>query len=642
MGVEHVAVHSDADADAPHLEGAVARVRVGPAPAAQSYLNADALISAALSMACDAVHPGYGFLSENAVFAAAVERAGLTFIGPTPDTIAAMGDKAAAKAMMARAGVPVVPGSVDASDDPTVIAAQLSQVGYPTLLKPVAGGGGKGMTVIESGSGSDAVASAIRTARAAFGDGRLLVERYVRNPRHVEVQVFGDGRGDVVHLFERECSLQRRHQKIVEEAPAAMLPRPLREALIEAALRGARAISYRNAGTFEFIVGEDGAFYFLEVNTRLQVEHPVTEAITGLDLVEWQLRVAAGEPLPLSQEEIRAAGHAIECRVYAEDAADGFRPAPGEVRKLRWPGGIRVESAVEENTVVPPDYDPMIAKLIIHGNDRSAALAAMCAAIDETAIVGLTTNLGFLRKLLKAPEVVAGEAGTNFIDTGLSRWLDALPAGDAAAAAAAAIAFAASQPAGACSPWRTALASDRATLDGDAPLGRIFLADEERHFIARIRALDAGCAVIDLDGEAGLYAIPIERCDGLLKGRVNGHTWYALVEPDAVDMTLAGTRKRFSRVPVASQMVDAGDGVAITQMPGVVVALGAAVGDRVTRGQMLAVVEAMKFENPVAAPRDGIVVAVDCAIGEQVKAGQVLVRLENEADEIAAEPEATR
>jgi propionyl-CoA carboxylase alpha chain/3-methylcrotonyl-CoA carboxylase alpha subunit len=543
-----------------------------------------------------------------------------------------MGDKATAKTIMAKAGVPVVPGATDASDDPARIAAQLAEVGYPALLKPVAGGGGKGMMVIESGDGRDAVESAIRTARASFGDGRLLVERFVRNPRHVEVQVFGDGRGEVVHLYERECSLQRRHQKIVEEAPAAMLPALLRAGLVDAAVRGARAISYRNAGTFEFIVGDDGAFYFLEVNTRLQVEHPVTEAITGLDLVEWQLRIAAGEPLPLSQQDISAAGHAIECRVYAEDPAAGFRPAPGRVARVRWPVDVRVESAVEDGTAVPPDYDPMIAKLIVHAHDRAAAISAMRSAIDDSTVVGLTANLGFLRNLMAAPEVAAGEAGTGFIDATLSRLVGELPDSEALAAAAAAVAFSTMPEEGtACSPWQMARPHDRAALDDDAPLGRILLVDGEQKHVARIKSLDPTGAVVALDGAAGCRAVSAEGRDGLLGGSVGGLNWHGLVEADAVEITIAGTRLRFGRRPASSQLVDAADGAASAQMPGVVVAIGVSVGDRVTRGQMLAVVEAMKFENPVAAPRDGIVVEIACAVGDQVGAGQVLVRLEDEA-----------
>ena len=637
MAIEYVAVYSDADSGAPHVEGAAVRVAIGPAAAARSYLDGDALIRAALSTGCDALHPGYGFLSENSGFATAVEAAGLVFIGPAPGTIADMGDKATAKAIMAKAGVPVVPGSTEASDDPERILTLLARDGYPALLKPVAGGGGKGMTVVESRDGRAAVESAIRTARAAFGDGRLLVERFVRNPRHVEVQVFGDGRGSVVHLFERECSLQRRHQKIVEEAPAASLPRSLRDALIAAAVRGAGAISYRNAGTFEFIVGEDGAFYFLEVNTRLQVEHTVTEAITGLDLVEWQLRIAAGEPLPLSQEAIRSIGHAIECRVYAEDPAAGFRPAPGRVGRVRWPGDARIESAVEDGTAVPPDYDPMIAKLIVHAQDRPAAIEAMSAAILDTAVVGLTTNLGFLHRLLTAPEVVAGEAGTGFIDAALPRLLLEVPECDALAAAAAAIAFAAMPKEGtARSPWQAPRPHDRTLLDADAPLGRIVLARGDSSHVAGLHAIDRDSITVSVGSGANMLTVSVGCADGLIGGAVAGRRWHALVEPESVNITIAGTHLRFDRRPAAADALVDAAGDATAQVPGVVVALAVVAGERVTRGQVLAVVEAMKFENPVTAPRDGIVAEVACAVGDQVRAGQVLVRLEDQVDAAVA------
>lgn len=637
MGVEYVAVYSEADRDAPHVEGSVARVPIGPAAAALSYLDGDALVRAALSTGCQAVHPGYGFLSENPGFAEAVEAAGLVFIGPAPGTIAEMGDKATAKAIMMKAGVSVVPGSTEASDDPTTVASLLVQVGYPALLKPATGGGGKGMTVVESGDGHAAIESAIRTARAAFGDGRLLVEHFVRNPRHVEVQVFGDGRGEVVHLFERECSLQRRHQKIVEEAPAAMLPRELREALIEAAVRGARAISYRNAGTFEFIVGDDGSFYFLEVNTRLQVEHPVTEAITGLDLVEWQLRVAAGEPLPLSQDEIRSTGHAIECRIYAEDPVADFRPAPGRVGQVFWPADTRVESAVENGSAVPPEYDPMIAKLIVHAQDRPAAIGRMRVAVEGTAIAGLTTNLGFLQRLLAAPEVAAGEAATGFIDTALQDLLKEPSMSDVLAAAGAAVAFSGMPEAGsACSPWCTARLHDRTALDVDAPFGAVFLVYRGERHVVRLRALDNSGAVVAVGDAKEIRTVSVYRNERLLGGTVGGRRWYALVDADAVDMTIDGTRVRLDRRPAVADASAGAVGAAIAQMPGVIVALGAEIGEVVSCGQVLVVVEAMKFENPITAPRDGVVAEVTCAVGDQVKAGQVLVRLEDDTNDTAA------
>lgn len=635
LGIDYVAVYSQADRDAPHLDGAIASIPIGPAAAARSYLDAEKLIAVARDTGCEAVHPGYGFLSENAAFATAVEAAGLAFIGPTPKTIADMGDKATAKRLMAAAGVPTVPGSDGASDDPAAIEAALAEVGSPALLKPVAGGGGKGMAVFRSGDGRAAIESAIRTAWSSFGDGRLLVERYVTAPRHVEVQVFGDGKGEVVHLHERECSLQRRHQKVVEEAPAAFLSDDLRARLLDAATRGARAIAYRNAGTFEFIVGADGAFFFLEVNTRLQVEHPVTEEITGLDLVEWQLRIAAGEGLPRAQADIRVSGHAVECRLYAEDPAAAFRPAPGTVAALRWPAGIRVESAVRAGGSVPPDYDPMIAKLIVHGADRDAALARMRAALAETAILGLTTNLGFLARLLADPVVQADGADTGFVDEALPRLVEMPDAHDILAVAAAALACPV-EGEGASSPWHGPglgnLGGDRGALDPAAPMGRIGFVMDGKWRITRLRAIDAAHAVIDVGGEGGggvvrLRSVTMHRDGHLVRGMLGGRPWAAAVGADAIEIAIAGTRARVERALEALDGAADGDGAVASEMPGVVVALQVAVGDAVARGDTLAIVEAMKFETPIVAPREGIVAAIDCAVGTSVRAGQILIQI---------------
>ncbi|MTJ80966.1 MAG: ATP-grasp domain-containing protein, partial [Telmatospirillum sp.] len=437
LGIETVAVHSKADRTSAHLDEADGREVIGGAAAIDSYLNGAAILAAARRTGCDALHPGYGFLSENAAFAQATGDAGLIFIGPPPDVIAAMGDKAEAKRRVAAAGVPVVPGSEEASEHPAEIRDACHRIGYPVILKPVAGGGGKGMTVVRREEDlSEAIERAIRLGRANFADGRLLVERFIANPRHIEVQIFGDAQGRIVHLFERECTLQRNHQKIVEEAPAGALPEATRAALLAAAVRGAEAIGYRNAGTFEFILAPDGAFYFLEVNTRLQVEHPVTEAITGLDLVEWQLRVAAGEALPLSQDEIRRSGHAIECRIYAEDPDNDFQPAPGEALAVRWPAGCRVDAAFDGAGTVPPFYDPMVAKLIVRGHDRADSLHRLLDAVQETVILGLTTNLGFLARLLQDRQVIAGDMDTHLVDRLAA---EPPPAGLVAAATAAAI-----------------------------------------------------------------------------------------------------------------------------------------------------------------------------------------------------------
>ncbi|CAL8981377.1 Acetyl-/propionyl-coenzyme A carboxylase alpha chain [Rhodoplanes serenus] len=633
LGIPFVAVYSDADHGAPHLAGAAAAVRIGAAPATRSYLDGTALIRAARDSGCDAVHPGFGFLSESSDFAAAVEQAGLIFVGPAPETIAALGDKARAKALMAAAGVPVVPGSDTASADADEVARLIAAVGCPALLKPVAGGGGKGMTVVSrADEARPAIESAVRTARAAFGDGRLLVERLIERPRHVEVQVFGDGRGDVVHLFDRECSLQRRHQKVIEEAPAPRLPEALRRALWAAAVDGARALAYRNAGTFEFIVGADGAFYALEVNARLQVEHPVTEAITGLDLVEWQLRIAAGEPLPLAQDAIAATGHAFECRVYAEDTAAGFRPAPGRVVDLGWPAGTRVDSAVEAGSTVPPHYDPMIAKLIVHGGDRGAALAAMRRALADTVILGLTTNVGFLARLLARPEVAAAAVHTRFVDEALPELAATADEAAVTAAAAAAVVLDAVPLAGAAaSPWSPGATRPfgRADLAADGALGRVATSLAGTRSVSIVRALRGDAVTVETghDGVAATVTVTGRRvAPHRVAGEVGGRRWQARVSEAAVEVILDGVRAEVSRITRADHESAAAGDWMHAEMPGVVVAVPVGAGATVERGDVLAVIEAMKFENPVTADRAGVVAEIACAIGETVQAGQALVR----------------
>ena len=634
LGVEYVAVYSDADAGAAHLDGAVAAVRLGPAPAAASYLDIGRVIAAASSTGCDAVHPGYGFLAESSAFASAVADAGIVFVGPSPRSIAAMGDKANAKRLMAAAGVPVVPGSSDATDDPQEVARLTAEVGFPVLLKPVAGGGGKGMQVVESaGAAVEAARSAIRLARASFGDGRLLVERFVRRPRHVEVQIFGDHHGNVVHLFERECSLQRRHQKIVEEAPAPHLPQATREALLSAAVRGARAIGYRNAGTFEFILGPDGELFFLEVNTRLQVEHPVTEEITGLDLVEWQLRVASGERLPLSQAEIAAAGHAIECRVYAEDPAAGFRPTPGRALVVSWPGGLRVESGVVGGSLVPPQYDSMIAKLIARGRDRGAALAALQDALPSCRILGMTTNLGFLANLLSHRRVADGLVDTRFVDETLPELVRRSDRAVAVACAAAIVVARSTGDTARGSPWCTAAGVgpfDRRHLEPAAPFGRIAFRSGDEWLSAGIVDQGGGSARVAVDG-AGEVTVKVEPGEHhLWSGTVGDRPWAALALPDAVEAVVGGWRYRLETGHDDGGHGEAAGLTAVAPMPGAVVAIQVKPGDVVEKGRVLLLVEAMKMENPVAAPADGIVEEVRCRLGEMVSADQVLVVLRQE------------
>jgi propionyl-CoA carboxylase alpha chain len=418
MGLGTVAVYSDADATAPHVRMADRAVRLGPAPSNQSYLLVERVLDAARQTGADGIHPGYGFLSENADFAQACADAGIAFIGPSPDAIRAMGDKTAARALMERAGVPMAPGTTDAVASADEAQGVAREIGYPVLLKAAAGGGGKGMRIVERADDLEsAFGAATREAHAAFGDGRVFVEKYIVQPRHIEIQVLGDTHGNVIHLHERECSIQRRHQKVIEEAPSSALGADLRARMGEAAVRAARTVGYFSAGTVEFLLGSDGQFYFMEMNTRLQVEHPVTEMITGVDLVREQIRIARGERLSLTQEQVPLRGHAIECRVYAEDAAAGFLPAPGPLLLHRPPSGpgVRVDAGVEEGGEVPVHYDPMISKLSTWGADREQATNRMARALDEYAIAGVETTIGFCRWTMGHPAWRAGELSTHFV-----------------------------------------------------------------------------------------------------------------------------------------------------------------------------------------------------------------------------------
>lgn len=624
LDVEYVCVASEADANAAHLEGAVRHFVLGPAAAAESYLRHDLIVAAALESGCDAIHPGYGFLSENPVFAQAAVDAGLIFVGPAPETIAAMGDKSTAKQLMQQSGVPTVPGGELASDDPGILQAQAAAIGFPVILKPVTGGGGKGMTVVANHSEMKAaVESAVRLALANFGDGRLLVERFIARPRHIEVQVFGDAFGNVVHMFERECSLQRRYQKVIEEAPAGNLKPDTRQALLEAAVQGARSIGYRNAGTWEFIVEDDDSFYFMEANTRLQVEHPVTEEITGLDLVEWQLRIAAGEPLPMRQEQIRSIGHAVEGRVYAEDPSNEFRPAPGQARAIIWPRDVRVESAFDRQGAVSPFYDPLVAKLIAHAPDRRSAFKRLAAAALETEVVGLTTNLGFLARLAGHPRVIGASTDTHFIDSSLPELIDA-QAPEKAAAVAAAIECANSRTASA-SPWAGNLGGpvERGFLDPEAPLGRFSTERDHAPIEARIVEAREGEFLIRVGDDD--FLVSAMRTENGWRGEINRTgRWHAAAAGDILDIVVDGARVATRAFASASHGIDPSAG-AVAPMPGVVVALPFAVGDKVAKGAVLAVVEAMKMENQVRSPFAGVVSEIRCNLGDQVPGGQLLV-----------------
>jgi propionyl-CoA carboxylase alpha chain/3-methylcrotonyl-CoA carboxylase alpha subunit len=622
LGLEYVAVYTRADALSPHLEGAVESICIGEGPAAQSYLDGARVIAAAIQTRCDAVHPGYGFLSENSEFAKAVIAAGLVFVGPRPETIAALGDKARAKALMENAGVPVVPGGMGASEQPEQIEEMVRSVGLPALLKPSAGGGGKGMQVITALDGlREAVASAIRVARSSFGDGRLIVERYIEQPRHIEVQVFGDGHGNVVHFFERECSLQRRHQKVVEEAPALSLPDTVRQQLVEAAVRGARSLGYLNAGTFEFIVGRDHGFYFLEVNTRLQVEHPVTECITGLDLVEWQLRVAAGEALPLAQESIHCHGHAIECRIYAENPTLDFRPSPGRVLAVRWPSGIRVDAGIVEGGVVPPYYDPMVAKLVTHENSRAKALSRMQAALADTSLFGLTSNIGYLQRVLADAGVQAGAIHTRYLDEKASRMA---PRANGAGAAALGAFIGTAAAAGA---WSEMLPLNRGDLQPSAPWGMSSVwIDAESYACAWLRHSPQGCRVVVNDAVfdfgalrcvGGVYQVQTER-QGVWRAVAAEGCWELQIQGDRFTVELAHQRNFASedKKPVA-----------VAPMSGTLSALLVQPGQQVQAGEVLAVVEAMKMEHQVLAGQSGEVGHIRFAVGDSVKQGDLIVEV---------------
>ncbi|MGA5879707.1 acetyl/propionyl/methylcrotonyl-CoA carboxylase subunit alpha [Streptomyces cellulosae] len=634
LGVRSVAVYSDADADARHVREADTAVRIGPAPAAESYLSAERLLEAAARTGARAVHPGYGFLAENAEFARACEAAGLAFIGPPADAIALMGDKIRAKETVKAAGVPVVPGSSGSGLTDAQLVDAAREIGMPVLLKPSAGGGGKGMRLVrEETRLADEIAAARREARASFGDDTLLVERWIDRPRHIEIQVLADGHGNVVHLGERECSLQRRHQKVVEEAPSVLLDEKVRAAMGEAAVQAARSCGYRGAGTVEFIVpGDDpSAYYFMEMNTRLQVEHPVTELITRLDLVEWQLRVAAGERLAFGQDDVRLTGHAVEARLCAEDPARGFLPSGGTVLRLREPqgDGVRTDSGLSEGTEVGSLYDPMLSKVIAYGPDRATALRRLRAALAETVTLGVQTNAGFLRRLLAHPAVVSGE-----LDTGLvEREADSLVGGEVPAevyAAAALLRQAALEPA-AAPGWRDPFdAADGWRMGG----GRAWTAHPLRvaghdPVTVRVRATADGGTELLLPGAD----TPLRASAGPLEGHrftcaLDGvaHTFAAL--PDGSWLGRDGDAWQVrDHDPVAASLTRAGQAGAdslTAPMPGTVTVVKVAVGDEVDAGQSLLVVEAMKMEHVISAPHAGTVTELDVSPGTTVAMDQVL------------------
>ena len=635
MGVATVAVHSDADADALHVALADEAVRLGPAPAAESYLRGDLIVEAARRTGAAAIHPGYGFLSENPDFVEAVEAAGLVFIGPSAAAIRAMGLKDAAKDLMAAAGVPVVPGYQGAEQDPAFLAAEAGRIGYPVLIKARAGGGGKGMRRVDRPEDfADALASARREGESAFGDGHVLIEKYIDSPRHIEVQVFGDGHGTVVHLFERDCSLQRRHQKVIEEAPAPGMTAAMRDAMTSAAVTAARSIGYSGAGTVEFIADGSGplrpdGFWFMEMNTRLQVEHPVTEAITGIDLVEWQLRVAAGEPLPVAQDALSIDGHAFEARLYAEDPANGFLPSTGRLHGLSFGEGARIDTGVREGDAITPFYDPMIAKVITHGPDRDSARRALVAALEGTQVAGTATNAAFLARLAAHEGFAAG-----VVDTGLigrdGDALTAAPEMDEVALAFAAIEALGLDPDAPHFGWRLFGPAEREVtlIHAGAPLTR------------RLAIHSGGTMVLSGGCEGDLTLRGFARDGAMLSARV-GATGalrtarsHVAARPAGrlVSILADGTPREFLLPdPRAAEGAKAapGDSVA-APMTGVLVRLDVAPGDEVEAGARLGVVEAMKMETALVAPRAGRVAAVHAAAGDAVEGGRVLVSLEPE------------
>jgi 3-methylcrotonyl-CoA carboxylase alpha subunit len=638
LGIATVAVYSDADRDALHVRMADAALRVGPAPARQSYLDIAAVIEAARASGAQAIHPGYGFLSENAAFAEACAAAGLVFVGPPPGAIRAMGDKSAAKAAMEAAGVPVVPGYHGAGQDDAVFADAASRIGYPVLVKAAAGGGGKGMRVVEAaGDLAAALAGARREAASAFGDERLLIERYLRRPRHVEVQVFADGHGACIHLFERDCSLQRRHQKVVEEAPAPGMTAERRAQMGEAATRAARAVGYAGAGTVEFIADQDGSFFFMEMNTRLQVEHPVTEMITGLDLVEWQLRVAAGERLPLSQAEVRFRGHAFEARIYAEDPQRDFLPAGGTLAAFETPPGTahtRIDAGVAAGDAIAIDYDPMIAKLVVWGDDRDAALARLRGALAATRIAGAVTNLEFLRRVAAHPAFAAGaaEIDTGFIARHRAALVPAPASADDATLALAALAVLDEAPArGAATdpdPWSPWRARDGWRLGGAAARRLEFVDGETRHVVDAVALPQPRSYRLGLPGGTmpvrGLAASS-GRVRADLGGRVAEASVARIGAVLAIDDGARSWRLTLADPLAAGGAEEDSGGRFAAPMPGKIVAVRCAAGDRVARGQVLVVLEAMKMEHAILAPADGTVEALRYGPGDQVAEGSDLL-----------------
>ena len=598
LGVRTIAVHSDADAGMPFVREADEAVAIGPAPARESYLVQEKILAAAKATGAAAIHPGYGFLSENAEFAEAVQAAGLVWVGAPPFSIRAMGLKDAAKKLMQAAGVPVTPGYMGEDQSPDRLQAEADAIDYPVLIKAVAGGGGKGMRKVDAAQQfQDSLESCKREAAASFGDDRVLIEKYILFPRHIEVQVFGDTQGDVVHLFERDCSLQRRHQKVIEEAPAPGMDPATREAICAAAVKAAKAVDYVGAGTIEFIADASEGLradriWFMEMNTRLQVEHPVTEAITGQDLVEWQLRVASGEPLPRQQADLRIDGWAMEARLYAENPVTGFLPSTGPLDHLRLPGNIRVDSGVEEGNEVTPFYDPMIAKLIVHAPTRTAAAKSLAEACGTVEVWPVRTNAAFLARTAGDEAFVAGEVDTGFIERHSERLIPSPEPRESVLQRAASALL----PADTSDPW-IALTGFRANAEPEC----------------RVEVEVAGVAhVVTLDGALSAARISAVSGEDILF--LDGEAW-PIGRP---------------RADHAGGGQGVGDGAILSPMPGRIVSVDVREGDVVTKGQKLLVLEAMKMEQALTAPFDGVVTALSALVGSQVAEGVTLAKIEKE------------
>ncbi|MFF4367505.1 acetyl/propionyl/methylcrotonyl-CoA carboxylase subunit alpha [Streptomyces sp. NPDC001594] len=664
LGIRSVAVFSDADADARHVREADTAVRIGPAAAAESYLSVEKLLDAARRTGAEAVHPGYGFLAENAAFAAACAEAGLAFIGPPASAISLMGDKIRAKETVKAAGVPVVPGSSGSGLSDAELVEAAEKIGMPVLLKPSAGGGGKGMRLVrDAGLLAEEIAAARREARSSFGDDTLLVERWVDRPRHIEIQVLADAHGNVVHLGERECSLQRRHQKVIEEAPSVLLTPEIRAAMGAAAVEAARSCGYVGAGTVEFIVpgGDPSSYYFMEMNTRLQVEHPVTELITGLDLVEQQLRVAAGAPLAFGQEDVTLTGHAIEARVCAEDPARGFLPSGGTVLALSEPSGgaVRTDSGLVAGVDTGSTYDPMLSKVIVHGPDRETALRMLRGALADTVILGVQTNAGFLRRLLAHPDVASGNLDTGLVERDLS---GLLPEGVPPEVYAAAALLAQAQPP--AEPevvWADPFSAANGWRLGGTPAWTVHHFRLPGQDPVTVRTRQRGAEQEILLDEADPASPAIEARGLGQSPRTPARGRILSLTPDRLSVELDGVTHHFAHAtspdgtwlgrdadswhvqhhdPVTAALSGSGRAGADTlaaPMPGTVTVVKVAVGDKVAAGQSLLVVEAMKMEHVISAPHAGTVTELDVTPGTTVAMDQVLAVVTPDADETAEE-----